>query len=134
MDLALVTAVGCFNGINNVVNLSEGNRMFPGQASAVSALLMGLPWCFAATASFIAGTLANPASGGTPTTALTWLGLTIPMALAISVCVRARRANTPASTNLDIALVRGCRLSRLSRGCTHFSENLTFSHFPISFP
>lgn len=91
-DLALVTAFGLFNGVNTVVTVSEGNRMLPGQASGVSSLLMGLPWCLAAIGPVVAGTLAEPAHGGSPVLALSWLGLAIPLALVASVLVRPRRA------------------------------------------
>ena len=90
LDLVLVAAFGAFNCINNVVTVSEGNRTLPGETSAVSALLMGLPWCFAAVAVALAGTLADAAHGGTPVAALTWLGLAIPAALTASLCVRPR--------------------------------------------
>jgi FSR family fosmidomycin resistance protein-like MFS transporter len=72
LDLLVVTAVGAFNGINNVAAVAEGNRLLPGQASAVSALLMGLPWCVAALGPVVAGVLADPARGGTPAGALGW--------------------------------------------------------------
>ena len=73
-DLALVTAFGLFNGVNTVVTVAEGNRMLPGQASGVSSLLMGLPWCVAALGPVVAGVLAEPAHGGSPVIALSWLG------------------------------------------------------------
>ncbi|MCU0291040.1 MAG: hypothetical protein MUF10_03495, partial [Thermoanaerobaculaceae bacterium] len=91
-DLALVTAFGLFNGVNTVVTVAEGNRMLPGQASGVSSLLMGLPWCVAALGPVIAGTLAEPAHGGSPAIALSWLGLAIPVALIASLLVRPRQA------------------------------------------
>jgi FSR family fosmidomycin resistance protein-like MFS transporter len=91
VDLALVAAFGAFNGINNVVAVAEGNRLIPGQASAASALLMGMPWCIAAVAPVLGGVLADPARGGTPTVALAWLGLAIPLTLATGLFVRPRR-------------------------------------------
>lgn len=91
LDLLLVAGFGAFNGINNVVAVAEGNRTLPGQPSAVSAALMGMPWCIAAVAAFVAGVLADPARGGTPTRALAWLSLAIPLALAAGACVRAPR-------------------------------------------
>jgi MFS family permease len=72
--LMLLTAFGAANGANNVVSVSEGNRFLPGQSGAVSALLMGLPWCFAGLAPLIVGHAANPVHGGNPTYALTGLG------------------------------------------------------------
>ncbi len=96
VDLALVAAFGALNGVNGVVAVAEGNRMLPGLASGVSAFLMGLPWCFAATAAAVAGALADPARGGTPTQALTYLSLVIPLALAASFSVRSGRAVTAA--------------------------------------
>lgn len=98
LDLAIVMAFGAFNGMNNVVTVAEGNRMLPGHASSVSAVLMGLPWCVAASASLIAGLLADPARGGTPARALAWLGLAIPLALAASAAFRPQRAIRPATT------------------------------------
>jgi hypothetical protein len=91
VDLALVTAFGACNGINNVVAVSEGHRRMPGQGSAASAQLMGMPWCVAAVSPVIAGVLADPSRGGTPTRALWSLGLAIPLALAASVFVTSRR-------------------------------------------
>ncbi|HNX49469.1 MAG TPA: hypothetical protein PLS53_08420 [Thermoanaerobaculaceae bacterium] len=91
-DLALVTAFGLFNGVNTVVIVAEGSRMLPGQASGVSSLLMGLPWCVAALGPVIAGVLAEPSRGGSPVLALSWLGLAIPLALAASLLVRRRQA------------------------------------------
>ena len=55
LDLLVVMAVGAFNGINNMAAVAEGNRLLPGQASGVSALLMGLPWCIAALGPVVAG-------------------------------------------------------------------------------
>jgi MFS transporter, FSR family, fosmidomycin resistance protein len=91
-DLALVMAFGLFNGVNTVVTVAEGNRLLPGRASGVSALLMGLPWCVAALGPVLAGLLAEPTHGGSPALALSWLGLAIPLALVASVAVRPRRA------------------------------------------
>jgi FSR family fosmidomycin resistance protein-like MFS transporter len=92
IDFALVTAFGAFNAMNGVVSVAEGNRLVPGQASGVSALLMGLAWCMGAVGPVTAGWLADPARGGTPTAALAWLGLALPLSLAASLAVRPRRA------------------------------------------
>jgi FSR family fosmidomycin resistance protein-like MFS transporter len=92
VDLVLIVLFGAFNGINNVVTVSEGNRMLPGQSSMVSAALMGSPWCVAAVAPVISGVLADPARGGSPTRALLWLGLVIPLALVAALRVRPRSA------------------------------------------
>jgi FSR family fosmidomycin resistance protein-like MFS transporter len=83
-ELAMAAGYGAANGANNVVAVAEGNRVFPGQASAVSALLMGLPWCFSGLAPVVAGFLADPTRGGSPTAALGWIGLCIPCALFVS--------------------------------------------------
>jgi len=91
LDLLLVAGFGAFNGINNVVTVSEGNRTLPGQPSAVSAALMGMPWCIAAAAAVVSGVLADPVHGGTPAYALAWMSLAIPLALAAGACVRAPR-------------------------------------------
>ncbi len=92
LDLLVVTAVGAFNGINNIAAVAEGNRLLPGQASAVSALLMGLPWCVAALGPVVAGVLADPARGGTPAGALGWFMLLMPLGLAAALRVRSRTA------------------------------------------
>lgn len=92
LDLLVVTAVGAFNGINSVAAVAEGSRLLPGQASAVSALLMGLPWCLAALGPVVAGVLADPARGGTPAGALGWFMLLLPLGLAAALRVRSRRA------------------------------------------
>jgi FSR family fosmidomycin resistance protein-like MFS transporter len=92
VDLALVTAFGAFNAMNGVVSVAEGNRLLPGQASGVSAMLMGLAWCVGALGPVTAGWLADPARGGTPAGALAWLALALPLALAASLGVRPRRA------------------------------------------
>ncbi len=89
-DLLLVLAFGTFNGVNSVVAVSEGSRLLPGHASAVSALLMGLPWCIAALGPVVGGVLADPARGGTPAAALVWFALLIPVALAAAQFVRPR--------------------------------------------
>jgi FSR family fosmidomycin resistance protein-like MFS transporter len=91
VDLALVTAFGAFNAMNGVVSVAEGNRLLPGQASGVSAMLMGLAWCVGALGPVTAGWLADPARDGTPAAALAWLGLALPLALAASLGVRPRR-------------------------------------------
>ena len=78
--------------MNGVVAISEGNRLLPGQASGVSALLMGMPWCIAALGPVVAGLLADPARGGTPAGALGWFLLLMPFTLAASLLVRPRRA------------------------------------------
>ena len=90
LDLVLVMAVGAFNGINNVTAVAEGNRLLPGQASGVSALLMGLPWSVAALGPVIAGVLADPARGGTPAGALGWFMLLMPLGLVAGLRVRPR--------------------------------------------
>jgi FSR family fosmidomycin resistance protein-like MFS transporter len=90
-DLVLVLAVGAFNGINNIAAVAEGNRLLPGQASGVSALLMGLPWSVAALGPVIAGALADPARGGTPAGALGAFMWLMPLGLAASLRVRPRR-------------------------------------------
>lgn len=95
--LVLVTACGLFNGVNTVVTVAEGNRMLPGHASAVSSLLMGVPWCLGALGPVVAGALAEPARGGSPVLALSWLGLAIPLALVSALLVRPRRDATEAA-------------------------------------
>ncbi|HZW01777.1 MAG TPA: hypothetical protein VFF55_09445, partial [Candidatus Deferrimicrobium sp.] len=92
LDLLFVTAVGAFNGINNIAAVAEGNRLLPGQASAVSALLMGMPWCIAALGPVVAGVLADPARGGTPAGALGWFMLLLPLGLVAALRVRSRTA------------------------------------------
>jgi MFS transporter, FSR family, fosmidomycin resistance protein len=92
LDLLVVTAVGAFNGINNISAVAEGNRLLPGQASAVSAMLMGLPWCVAALGPVVAGVLADPARGGTPAGALGFFMLLMPLGLAAALRVRSRHA------------------------------------------
>ena len=98
---------GALNGVNSVVAVSEGSRVLPGHASAVSALLMGLPWCVAALGPVVAGLLADPARGGTPSAALGWFALLLPLAVAASLFVvsappgrraRARRRPSPAQS------------------------------------
>ena len=64
LDLLFVRAVGAFDGVNNIAAVAEGSRVLPGQPSAVSALLMGMPWCVAARGPVVAGVLADPARGG----------------------------------------------------------------------
>ena len=91
VDLGLITAFGAFNSMNGVVSVAEGNRLIPGQASGVSAVLMGLAWCVGALGPVTAGWLADPARGGTPAGALAWLGLALPLALVASLGVRPRR-------------------------------------------
>ena len=90
-DLLLVLGFGAFNGVNSVVVVSEGGRVLPGHASAVSALLMGLPWCIAASGPVVAGILADPARAGTPSAALGWFAVLVPLAVVASLFVRARR-------------------------------------------
>jgi FSR family fosmidomycin resistance protein-like MFS transporter len=92
LDLLVVTAVGGFNGINSIAAVAEGNRLLPGQASAVSALLMGLPWCVAALGPVVAGVLADPSRGGTPAGALGWFMLLMPLGLVAALSVRSRKA------------------------------------------
>jgi FSR family fosmidomycin resistance protein-like MFS transporter len=91
VDLGLVTALGAFNAMNGVVSVAEGNRLIPGQASGVSALLMGLAWCVGAFGPVTAGWLADPLRGGTPAGALAWLALALPLALVASLGVKPRR-------------------------------------------
>jgi MFS family permease len=86
--IPLVALFGAFNGANNVVVVAEGNRLLRGQGSGASALLMGLPWCLAASASVIAGILADPARGGSPSSALTWIALGIPVTIGASALLR----------------------------------------------
>jgi len=95
LDLLLILGFGVFNSVNSVVAVSEGSRLLPGHASAVSALLMGLPWCVAALGPVIAGLLADPARGGTPAWALGWFALLIPLALLAARFVRPRRQVWP---------------------------------------
>lgn len=83
-----IVLFGLFNGANSVVVVSEGNRIFPKEGSAVSGLLMGLPWCVAAISPAIAGALADPSTGGTPGAALAWMGLVIPFSVVASALVR----------------------------------------------
>ncbi len=90
LDLLIVAAVGAFNGMNSVVSISEGNRLLPGQASGVSALLMGMPWCLAAIGPVVAGLLADPGRGGTPAGALGWFLFLMPLTLGASLLVRPR--------------------------------------------
>jgi FSR family fosmidomycin resistance protein-like MFS transporter len=92
LDLLFVTAVGAFNGVNNIAAVAEGNRLLPGQASAVSALLMGLPWCVASLGPVVAGVLADPARGGTPAGALGWFMLLMPLGLVAALSARSRKA------------------------------------------
>jgi MFS transporter, FSR family, fosmidomycin resistance protein len=94
--LVMVAAFGAFNNVSTVVVVSEGNRMLPGQASGVSALLMGLPWCVAAFGPVIAATLADPSRGGAPNRALTWLWLCIPATVCSCWFVPRRSAQSAA--------------------------------------
>lgn len=91
-EVVAAVGLGAFNGANGVVAVSEGNRRVPGRTSAVSALLMGLPWCFSSFAPWLAGVLASPQNGGSPVHALAWIGLSIPAALLCSNFLPARRA------------------------------------------
>jgi FSR family fosmidomycin resistance protein-like MFS transporter len=88
VQLLLLTLFGAAIGVNNVVAVAEGNRLLPGQAGTASAVLMGLPWVFAATASAIAGALADPAHGGSVFSALAWMGLSLPLALIAAASLR----------------------------------------------
>jgi hypothetical protein len=90
LDLLLVLAFGALNGINSVVAVSEGGRLLPGHASAVSALLMGMPWCIAALGPVVGGVLADPVRGGTPAAALGHFALLVPAALVAALFVRPR--------------------------------------------
>lgn len=95
--LPALAAFGAFNSANNVVAVSEGNRLLPDHGSGVSALLMGLPWCLAALGPVIAGALADPGRGGTPTSALTSMALCLPLALlAAALLPRGKFAAGPA--------------------------------------
>jgi MFS family permease len=96
VELAVIAGFGAFNGANNVVLVAEGNRLFPGQASAASALLMGFPWCFASLAPVIVGNLADPTHGGNPVTGLGWLSLCVPCTLLASALVPRRKHRIPA--------------------------------------
>jgi MFS family permease len=89
-DLLLVLGFGAFNGVNSVVAVAEGGRVLPGHASAVSALLMGLPWCLAAAGPVVGGILADPLRGGTPSAALGWFVLLLPLAVIASLFLRPR--------------------------------------------
>jgi MFS transporter, FSR family, fosmidomycin resistance protein len=95
VELALVAGFGAFNGANNVVLVAEGNRLFPGQGSAASALLMGFPWCFASVAPVIVGILADPGRGGSPAIALGWLSLCVPCTLVVSAFLPRRKSASP---------------------------------------
>jgi len=90
-EIAAAVGLGMFNGANNVVAVSEGNRVFPGRAGAISALLMGLPWCFSSLTPWLAGVLADPMRGGSPVKALAWIGLSIPLALLLGTRVPDRK-------------------------------------------
>lgn len=86
--LVLAAAFGAFNSANNVVVLAEGNRTLPGQASGVSSLLMGLPWCAASVSPVIAGAIARVHGARS---ALQWALLFVALALATSTAVAPRR-------------------------------------------
>lgn len=90
LQLLLLVLFGAAIGVNNVVAVAEGNRLLPGQAGTASAVLMGLPWVFAAGAPAIVGVLADPARGGTPFAALAWMGLCLPLALLATAWLRPR--------------------------------------------
>jgi hypothetical protein len=81
--LTLLAVFGACNSCNSVIVISEGNRLMPGQASGASALLMGLPWCFSSLAPVIAGSLADHSRGGTPSGALRWMALCVPITLSL---------------------------------------------------
>jgi MFS transporter, FSR family, fosmidomycin resistance protein len=93
--LPLLAAFGACNSSNSVVCVAEGSRILPGQTSGVSALLMGLPWCFSAFGPVISASLAEPSSGGTPASALHWMALCIPVTL--SLCLLLPRHNEKAT-------------------------------------
>ena len=57
----------------------------------VANVLMGLARCVGVLGSVTAGWLADPARGGSPAGALTWLALALPMALVASLGVRPRQ-------------------------------------------
>ncbi|MBI5544212.1 MAG: hypothetical protein HY901_10010 [Deltaproteobacteria bacterium] len=90
--LPVLAAFGAFASANNVVALAEGNRLLPGRGSGVSALLMGLPWCVASLGPVIAGALADPHHGGTPTAALGTMALCSPLALLAAALLPSRAA------------------------------------------
>jgi len=99
LDLLVVMAVGAFNGINNIAAVAEGSRLLPGQASAVSALLMG---CLvsAALARRSRAVLADPARGGEPRPE-PWAGsydqlMPLRARRALRVRPRKRRSGRPA--------------------------------------
>ncbi len=75
--LILLTLFGAANGANNVVLVAEGNRSLPGRNGAVSAMLMGLPWCISGLTPLIVGHLANPVNGGSVGSALAKLGFAV---------------------------------------------------------
>jgi FSR family fosmidomycin resistance protein-like MFS transporter len=87
--LPTLTAFGAFNSANNLVAVSEGNRLLPGQNSGVSALLMGLPWGVAALGPVVAGTLAAR-PGGSVTAALGSMAVCVPLALVAAALLPAR--------------------------------------------
>ncbi len=95
--LILLAIFGCMNAANNPVIIASGNRVMPGQGAAASALLMGLPWCVAAVAPFIGGVLADPRHGGSPASAIAWLGLSIPLSLLIGWWLPGRKADPRSS-------------------------------------
>ena len=124
LDLLVVTAVGAFNGINNIAAVAEGNRLLPGQASAVSALLMGLPWCVAALGPVVAGVLADPARGGTPAGALGWFMLLMPLGLAAA-------ASRPVADRRPASGSRGRACSVLGRNSTRSLVSINARRFSM---
>lgn len=79
--LMVLMAFGAFISASNVVAVAAGNRLMPEHGAGVSALLMGLPWCLAAVGPVIAGFLGDPRRGGSPSSAIAWVSICIPLAL-----------------------------------------------------
>ncbi len=100
--LPALTVFGAFNSANNVVAVSEGNRLLPDHGSGVSALLMGLPWCFAALGPVVAGALADPARGGAPSAALTAVALCLPLALTAAALLPAGGSAGPSGPAVPV--------------------------------
>ncbi len=71
----------------------------------LAALLMGLPWLLAAPAPALGAFLADPSRGGTPGTALAWIGLCSPAAAAVALLLPARQAPalSPGNRGEDLA-------------------------------
>lgn len=56
-NVLALSFLGAFLGVSNPVIISWGNRLVPESPSTVSALLMGLAWCFGNLAPIVAGFL-----------------------------------------------------------------------------